>query len=114
MGDSANGSLGVRRLRRSEEAKNTKDRGSGAYMDTGWEWGGKIPPPPRHNFGKSRLGVRREKRKEGEEKREKEKRGKGRKKKRKEREKEREEKEEKNCKLRVFLKDSFWLGVQAR
>ena len=50
----------------------------------------------------------------------KEKRGgrkKGRKRKRGKEEKKRkweqEEKEAKNCKLRVFLKESFWLGVQS-
>ena len=77
------------------------------------EWGGKIPPPTLENRGWG-----------SEEGKEKQERGKKkgingskkweRKKKGKEKERNREEKEEENGTLRVFLNDSFWLGVQAR
>ena len=76
----------------------------------GGNWGGKIPPPP---LWKIAAGGLRGKNKRGEE-REKEK-GRKRKRERKEKEKERKRgKGREKSKLKVFLKYSFWLGVQAR
>ena len=69
-------------------------------------------PPP--NFGKSRLGVRGAGGQERGKKKGRKisKKGKGRKKE--ENEREREEKKYINGRLRVFLNDSFLLGVRAR
>ena len=70
----------------------------------------KIPP----NFGKSPLGVRGGKRKEG--KKGKKRKGEREKRERKEKEKKKEKRRKgrEKSKLKVFLKYSFWLGVQAR
>ena len=82
-----------------------------AYIDTGGIGVGKSPPTL-ENRGWGSEGGKEKSGRKGKGEREKEKTGKGRKKKRKERGKEKKRREK--SKLKVFLKYSFWLGVQAR